>query len=577
MVGASSDLAPLSPQNQGAALAQLSQSGVATIRLPLEWNRVEPRPGKFSWRADDAAVNAACAQGLEVVLVLGPVAAWAVDPALGIPPDQVCFSLPRSDRLWERYVRQAATHFRGRVKSWQVREQPNARNFRGATSEYLHLFTLASRALRAVDPSATLILPESVALDSAGLQRRLPPPVGNAWEIWGAYLPSPLDLSASALALSVMTGEVMPAASRRPIWVVGAEGGLSADTWVQGYLLAAAFELPRYYVPADTVSAQWAPALSRLQYVGWLRLGPEVWAFAFQDQEGPAVVAWSRADIRLPASALAPVADLQQVLRVAPLGGVPGSAVESGGPEPMLLLGPRPALLRGLDASRAHPGPPTRADVLAARPGPDPSALPAVSVDYGRAEQPEQGLFNRSLRALPGGAVREEPHPERPALGTNLRPLPAGSGLDSPWIYFDVDDRWLYFAQGKTPVAITVEYEASRTGKERIGFNLYYDAITGYHATPWHWVEAGEGWRTYRFVLEDVSFTNRNGYDFRINAKGSKQDLWVASVRVEKLARDHQAAVSAAPRSSCSPCKSAVRSIPSSAGSRTLTSPSPAS
>jgi hypothetical protein len=48
-------------------------------------------------------------------------------------------------------------------------------------------------------------------------------------------------------------------------------------------------------------------------------------------------------------------------------------------------------------------------------------------------------------------------------------------------------------------------------------------------------VEAGEGWRKYRVVLGDGSFTNRNGYDFRINAKGSKQDLWVASVRVEKL------------------------------------------
>jgi len=131
--------------------------------------------------------------------------------------------------------------------------------------------------------------------------------------------------------------------------------------------------------------------------------------------------------------------------------------------------------------------------------------------------------------------VREEPHPDRIALGTNLRPLPAGAGLDSPWIYFDVDDRWLYFARGKTPVAIIVEYEASRTGENKIGFNLYYDSVIGYRSTPWHWVEAGEGWHTYRIVLDDVSFTNRNGYDFRINAKGSKQDLWVASVTVEKL------------------------------------------
>ena len=536
MVGASANLAPLSAQEQVAALAQLSQGGVATIRLPLDWNRVEPRPGEFSWRADDAAVNAARAQGREVVLVLGPAAEWAVDPALGLPPDQVRFSVPKSDDLWERYARQAAAHFRGRVKYWQVREEPNARNFRGAISEYLRLFTIASRALRSVDPSALLILPESVALDPAGLERRLRPPLGNAWDIWGAYLPSPADPSASALALSVMISEAMPADRRRPLWVVGAEGALSADEWAQGYLLASAFGVARYYAPADAIRARWAPALSRMKYVGFLRLGPELWAFAFEDQEGPAVVVWSQTETRPPASALAAVADVEQVSHAARLGGVPGSAVESSGPDPVLLLGPCPAIIRGLDAARAHPGPPTRADVLAARPGPDPSALLAVSVDYSRAEQPEQGLYNRALRALPGGAVREEPHPDRIALGTKMRPLPAETDLDSPWIYFDVDDRWLYFARGRAPVAITVEYGASHQGENRIGFNLYYDSVRGYRATPWHWVEVGEGWRTYRIVLDDVSFTNRNGYDFRINAKGSKQDLWVASVRVEKLA-----------------------------------------
>jgi len=33
----------------------------------------------------------------------------------------------------------------------------------------------------------------------------------------------------------------------------------------------------------------------------------------------------------------------------------------------------------------------------------------------------------------------------------------------------------------------------------------------------------------------DAVFSGRDGYDSRINAKGSKQDLWVAAVTVEKL------------------------------------------
>ena len=36
------------------------------------------------------------------------------------------------------------------------------------------------------------------------------------------------------------------------------------------------------------------------------------------------------------------------------------------------------------------------------------------------------------------------------------------------------------------------------------------------------------------WLLPDVSFANRNGYDFRINAQGSRGDLWVSSVTVGK-------------------------------------------
>ncbi len=93
-----------------------------------------------------------------------------------------------------------------------------------------------------------------------------------------------------------------------------------------------------------------------------------------------------------------------------------------------------------------------------------------------------------------------------------------------------MDDSWLYAARGRVPVTVTVVVEQP-LAKEQVGFNIYYEAVDGYRTTPWQWVEAGTGWRTYRIPLNDVSFTNRNGYDFRLNAKGSRQDVWVAPVR----------------------------------------------
>ncbi len=98
-----------------------------------------------------------------------------------------------------------------------------------------------------------------------------------------------------------------------------------------------------------------------------------------------------------------------------------------------------------------------------------------------------------------------------------------------------MDDAWLYFDRGKTRLAITVECEGSWMGEKKLGFNLLYDSTTGYRFTPWQWVDPGYGWHSYRVILDDVNFANRDGWDFRINAKGSKHDLWVCSVTVEKL------------------------------------------
>jgi hypothetical protein len=534
-LGATADLTSLNPAARSAVLTRLVESGVTRLRYTLDWSRVEPEPDRFTWGADDAVIAAAQAHGLEVMLVLGPTAVWAVDPAIQLTPEQSRCSVPRKPALWERYVRQAAIHYRGKVRYWQIREQPNARQFRGAVQEYLALLREAARVLREVDPQNRIIAPEPVGFDPGGLDRRLQPPIDKTWDVWGAYLPARATLSSGTLALSIMATEALtPPRPRRPIWVVGAEAPLSVDRWRQYYLLASAFGVQRFYAPEAVINPQWAPAVSRLEYRGYLRLGPTVWALVFAAGGDEMIVAWSDAETRLPASALAPVRRPEQVRASAAWGDRPGTACEASDSEPMLVLGPRPVFLRGFDARAASAGPPPREAVLRGRDRPSLCDASSVSADYRRTQAPERGLYNRALRSLPGGAVREETFDGRLALGTELYPTTRPLVQNDPWMYFDVDDSWLYFARGRVPVTVTIEAHACSTGPQRIGFNIHYDSIDGYRATKWQWVEAGEGWHTYRVVLPDASFTNRNGYDFRINAQGSRQDLWVSSVTVSR-------------------------------------------
>ncbi len=504
--------------------------------LPLDWNRVEPKSGRFTWKADDAAVNAARARKLDVTLVLGPNAVWAVSSAWQVPPMERSRSIPWTISLWERYVRQAATHFKGRVQSWQVREQPNIRNFRGSRTEYLRLVAAAARVLRQVDPNTLLVVPEAGNLDVAEIDRLCGSSLRAACGVLGLYVPASTDLSSPALAWAVLNQDVpgLTKAPPRQLWVLGSDGNPAPDSWRQQYLLSWVFGAARFYLPAAVVDEAALATLSALRYRGYLRLGPQAWAFAFEDKSGPLVVAWSTQETDLAASDFAPVLDPAALAQSSGSGTAP--AAEPTRDAPKLHLGPRPALIRGLDLTNAtHPGIPGRDDVLAGRPGPGPDPSQPISADYGRESIQESGLYNRSLRGRAGGRVEEELHDGHLCLRTRISTDQKDDTADNPWVYFDVDDRWLYFGRGKTPLAITVECAGAYLGEKQLGFNIMYDSTTGYRFTKWQWVEPGPGWKSYRVELADASFANRNGYDFRINVKGSKQDLWISSVKVEKL------------------------------------------
>ncbi len=476
------------------------------------------------------------------MLVLGPCATWAVNPAWQVPPGDRPSSIPRSAELWERYVRQAALHFRGRVRHWQVREQPNVHNFRGARSEYLELVTAAARVLRAIDPGAVVVVPEGGSLDVAEIDRLCRSDQGSACDVLGVYLPvGPASVPSATLAWSVLSHEIpgVAASARRSVWVLGSDGTLPAEVWVQQYLLAWAFGTPRLYLPTSAIDHTWLAPLSQLRYVGFLKLGPDVWVLAFEDQSGPVLVAWSRVSARLRISDLAPGADAAALRQVSVLGGDPRETVTGGGEAASVSLGPRPALIRGFPlAGTVRKGAPSRSDVLGARSGPGPDSSSPVFVDYNRSDSPERGLYNRELRTRPGGRVDEEIHNGRVCLRTRIAADIRKRDEDNPWVYFDVDERWLYFAKGATSVVVTVECDSAYLGKEKLGFNIMYDSTTGYRFSKWQWVEPGSGWRSYRVELPDVSFSDRDGYDFRINISGSKQDLWIASVKVEKLRAD---------------------------------------
>ena len=541
VLGVNVGTAALEGAEQSDLLNKLVEAGVASIRMELDWNRVEPRSGEFEWADFDAFVDAARERDLEVVLVLGPCAEWAVNPAWDVPAEERCRSVPESVNVWRRYVRSAVSHFRGRVTFWQVREQPDAYNFRGARREYMALLRAAAEEARATDRAARILVPEAGHLDVAAFDRFVKSDGCAHADVAGIYLPpEPEDI---ALPWSVLVHEVLGKCGperQRPVWVLGGDDAAPVGrTWQAHYMLAWAFGADRCYVPVGAIDESWTSALGGLEYRGFFSPAAGALALVFdhKEKDRSLAVTWGAPGTQIPRSEPT-VGDEDSSS-----GAAPSRAEGVGEPAPVQLeagdlirIGPRPQVIADLACrGPVHAGVPTRADVLATRGGVDLADVPMVYVDFSLPARQEFGLYNRRMRGLRGGEALEEERFGRMSARTRITYRKGEEEKDNPWLYFDVDDAWLYFDRGQSRLAITVECEASFRGKKKLGFNMLYDSTRGYRFTPWQWVDPGYGWRRYCLRIDDANFTNRDGYDFRINAKGSKQDLYVYAVTLEKL------------------------------------------
>jgi hypothetical protein len=157
-------------------LQRLKRGGVDSIRVPISWASIQPTRGSaYNWSSTDSYVAAAVAARIEVFPFLSTAPTWAVPPdrRFGSPVSlPVRTGAERSG--WKQFVRQAVLRYgpggsfwsenpglpRRPIRAWQVWNEPNFKYFvaRPNPAEYGQLVKLSSATIKAVDPSAQVIL-----------------------------------------------------------------------------------------------------------------------------------------------------------------------------------------------------------------------------------------------------------------------------------------------------------------------------------------------------------------------------------------------------------------------------------
>jgi Glycosyl hydrolases family 39 len=131
------------------------------------WAQLEPQKGEWDWRLLDRTVDLANSHGVEVLYTMGRSPHWASarpnDRGRNPNAEPGGMAEPRDLEDWRNYVRKVATRYKGRIKAYEIWNEPNLPNFySGTPAAMLNLAREAYSVLKQVDPSIIVVSPSAV-------------------------------------------------------------------------------------------------------------------------------------------------------------------------------------------------------------------------------------------------------------------------------------------------------------------------------------------------------------------------------------------------------------------------------
>jgi hypothetical protein len=187
-----------------------------------QWTEINPQRGVYDWSGLDARVAAAAARGADVIYTLGGrTPRWASSqPDTPTPYGLGQCAEPSSEALWQDWVRAVVTRYKGRIRYWEIWNEPDLPDFYcGRAGRLVDLSRLAKEVINAVDPAARVVSPAMSGFEGVGALDAFLAAGGGAFvDIIGYhfYVDKPEDISFKALALKAVMERY--GAQKLPLW-----------------------------------------------------------------------------------------------------------------------------------------------------------------------------------------------------------------------------------------------------------------------------------------------------------------------------------------------------------------------
>lgn len=130
------------------------------------WAQVEPARGEYDWSTLDRLLDGAEREGLPTLFVFGGTPAWAApDARKAAYPDGSRAAPPDDLDDWDSFVRALVGHAGAHIDAYELWVMANhEHHYNGSVTELVEMTRRASRIIREVDSSATVVCPSITEL-----------------------------------------------------------------------------------------------------------------------------------------------------------------------------------------------------------------------------------------------------------------------------------------------------------------------------------------------------------------------------------------------------------------------------
>ncbi|MGQ9698335.1 MAG: glycosyl hydrolase [Armatimonadota bacterium] len=318
----------MTPERLETAAKLARAAGLTCLRDRLLWAGTEPAKGRFQWGWYDKTADAQKAAGITVYQVFHDCPDWATSAP---PNTRSRHSYPPKDpHDVYLYFREAAAHFRGRVKFWEIWNEPDIFFFAGRPEEYAALLKAAYLGCKDGNPDCEVLFGSLAMQAGTWAERVFENGVSDYFDLFNMHYYG--DVNGVLERIRANKSLLERFGCRKPIWLtemgvpanMGSDGTFAeserhqAEYLVKAYAHALSHGIDRFFFfymaeflenaaalwgivrkdltpkPAYAALAVLTSVLGEARYVGRVDLGaPNSWGYVFHSGKQDVLIAWA--------------------------------------------------------------------------------------------------------------------------------------------------------------------------------------------------------------------------------------------------------------------------------------------